>query len=100
MSIWSEYFTTDVPVKLYLGRDDHGNPDYSPVQNVKCRVEFRRANVINSAGETVTSEIRLFSAQPIVAGSLVTVSGVDWTVISCGAAAGLDGVTDHYEMRA
>jgi len=100
VSIWGEYFTADVPVKPYLGRDSHGDPSYGPETNAKCRVEYRRANVINANGELVTSEIKLYSAQAIDAGSLVTLNGRDWPVISCGESAGLDGVIDHYEMRA
>lgn len=99
MSIWAEHFTTPVPTRMYTGRNAHGDPLFEPAIDIMCRVEYRRNNVVNATGETVVSEIKLYSAQEIPAGSLVKIKGIEWPVISSGEATGIDGAVDHYEMR-
>ena len=98
-SIWGTLYRTPISAQRYLGRDSNGDPSFADAETAMCRVEYTRANVINAQGEQVVSEIRLFSEIEIPAGSLVTIKGLEWPVLSCSEAISVGGSIDHYEMR-
>lgn len=75
--------------------DEYGQTNLAEAVTIKARVE-PKLRMVQSGGQQVQSEIRLFTTHPVALGGVCTVMGRDWAVLSAAPQYDFDGITIRY----
>ncbi len=98
MSLFTPYFQDKISVQKYIGVNDFGDTEYSTPIDIRCRIEYKTQETLDSKGNKVISTATIYSDEPIDSLSIVIVNGTRYTVKSCSPITSLMGQLDHYEI--
>lgn len=98
MSIFANYYTQEVSLHRRTGINEYGDVAYAPPTKIMCRVEHNYKEILDTAGNKITSEAMLFTTVMCKPLDIVIVDGVTYTVKSCKPINNLAGTLDHYEV--
>jgi hypothetical protein len=86
-----DYSRQTISLESSSGVDDYGDRTYSAASNISGRYEARATLVLNSAGQQVVSNGRIFTSSTIAVDDRITYAGKTYHVVSVESAEGLDG---------
>lgn len=98
MSIFANYYTQEANLNRRTGINEYGDVTYAPAVKIMCRVEHNYKEILDTAGNKITSEAMLFTTVMCKPLDIVIVDGVTYTVKSCKPINNLAGTLDHYEV--
>lgn len=103
MSLWDKYYTQVIGLHHYTGTDDYGNTCYRPPLKdkphiIQCRIEYFYKEIIDKAGNKITSSAIVFCNHKLSNLDIVVSDGVQYMVQSCQPIYDLNGRLDHYEI--
>ncbi|MDP4092594.1 MAG: hypothetical protein Q8920_04465 [Bacillota bacterium] len=80
--------------KCKIGTNEYGEAEYAEPVSIKCRKEQKTRLILNSKGEQVLSDTRLYTVTPIKVDDLID----DRIVISVLDLPDLEGKIEGYEV--
>ena len=98
-SLLTGFQNQSVTYRPYQGAAAYGGPVYGGEQELRCRVENSRRWVPDSTGELVPSEAVIYITLAIHPQDQFLLGGRWRPVLQVTEAVGLDGRTDHWEVR-
>ena len=98
MSIFANYYTQNANLNRRTGINEYGDVTYAPTVKIMCRVEHNYKEILDTAGNKITSEAMLFTTVMCKPLDIIVIDGVTYTVKSCKQINNLAGTLDHYEV--
>ena len=82
MGYFTHLLNNTAVLKTVDGTDENGKPNIIAIDEIDCKIEYKKALTVNSAGEEMTSSGRLFTESVIKEGDIIETAKREFKVIS------------------
>ena len=69
-------------LKTVNGSDENNRPNIIALEEIDCKIEFKKSIAVSATGEEITSSGRLFTESVVKAGDILEIKNNEFKVIS------------------
>ena len=82
MGYYTQMLKDSAVLKTVNGSDENNRPNIIALEEIDCKIEFKKSIAVSATGEEITSSGRLFTESVVKAGDILEIKNKEFKVIS------------------